>query len=66
MSNLLQPWRGEIWLVGLDQTVGSEMAKTRPAVVVSSDSVGILDVNTTYRRRSLRSETRALCVATLE
>ena len=44
MSSLPQPRRGEIWLVGLDQTVGSEMAKTRPAVVVSSDSVGILDV----------------------
>jgi mRNA interferase MazF len=44
VSNLPQPRRGEIWLVGLDQTVGSEIAKTRPAVVASSDCVGILDV----------------------
>lgn len=36
--------RGEIWLVNLDPTVGSEIRKTRPAVVVSSDAVGILPV----------------------
>src|SRR3989304_1378828 len=34
--------RGEIWLVNLDPTVGSEIRKTRPAVIVSSDLVGIL------------------------
>ena len=28
--------RGEIWLVNLDPTVGSEIRKTRPAVIVSS------------------------------
>ncbi|MGR4066018.1 MAG: type II toxin-antitoxin system PemK/MazF family toxin [Vulcanimicrobiaceae bacterium] len=27
--------RGEIWLVGLDPTVGSEIRKARPCVVVS-------------------------------
>ncbi|MGA9623936.1 MAG: type II toxin-antitoxin system PemK/MazF family toxin [Bryobacteraceae bacterium] len=27
--------RGEIWLVNLDPTVGSELGKTRPCVVVS-------------------------------
>ena len=27
--------RGEVWLVNLDPTVGSEMQKTRPCVVVS-------------------------------
>ena len=27
--------RGEIWLVNLDSTVGSEIKKTRPCVVVS-------------------------------
>ena len=30
--------RGEVWLVELDPTVGSEIKKTRPAVVVSNDS----------------------------
>jgi mRNA interferase MazF len=34
--------RGEVWLIGLDPTVGVEMKKTRPAVIVSSDAVGIL------------------------
>src|SRR5919108_6096234 len=34
--------RGEIWLVNLDPTVGSEIRKTRPAVIVSSDLIGIL------------------------
>ncbi len=34
--------RGEIWLVNLDPTIGSEIRKSRPAVIVSSDLVGIL------------------------
>ena len=34
--------RGEIWLVNLDPPIGSEIRKTRPAVIVSSDLVGIL------------------------
>ena len=34
--------RGEIWLGNLDPTIGSEIRKTRPAVIISSDLVGIL------------------------
>ena len=34
--------RGEIWLVNLDPTIGSEIRKTRPAVIVSSDLIGVL------------------------
>jgi mRNA interferase MazF len=34
--------RGEIWLINLDRTVGVEIRKTRPAVVVSDNAVGIL------------------------
>lgn len=34
--------RGEVWLVRLDPTVGTEISKTRPAVVVSDDAIGIL------------------------
>jgi len=30
--------RGEIWLANLDPTVGSEIQKTRPVVIVSNDS----------------------------
>ena len=38
------PRRGEIWLVNFDPTVGTEIQKTRPAVVVSSDAVGRLPI----------------------
>ena len=38
------PRRGEIWLVNFDPTVGAEIQKTRPAVVVSSDAVGRLPI----------------------
>jgi mRNA interferase MazF len=34
---MLRPMRGEIWLVDLNPTVGQEIQKTRPVVVVSSD-----------------------------
>ena len=34
--------RGEIWLINLDPTVGAEIRKTRPAIIVSVDSVGVL------------------------
>ena len=36
--------RGEIWLVNLDPTVGTEIRKTRPVVVVSSDAIGALPI----------------------
>lgn len=36
------PKRGEIWLVNFDPTVGAEIKKVRPAVVISSDAVGKL------------------------
>jgi len=36
------PRRGEIWRVDLDPTRGDEMRKTRPAVVVSDNSLGRL------------------------
>lgn len=29
--------RGEIWLANLDPTIGSEIRKTRPVVIVSND-----------------------------
>jgi mRNA interferase MazF len=36
------PKRGEIWFVDFDPTQGDEIAKRRPAAVISSDAVGIL------------------------
>ena len=34
--------KGEIWLINLDPTIGAEITKRRPAVIVSEDSIGIL------------------------
>lgn len=31
--------RSEVWLVNLDPTIGSEIKKTRPAVIVSPDEL---------------------------
>lgn len=39
-----QPKRGEIWRVDFDPTVGSEIRKARPAVVVSLDAADRLPV----------------------
>lgn len=35
-------YRGEVWLINLDPTIGQEIKKTRPGVVVSSNSIGKL------------------------
>ena len=42
MTTTPDPRRGEIWAVNFDPTVGAEIRKTRPAVVVSSDAIGVL------------------------
>ncbi len=34
--------RGEVWLINLDPTIGAEIKKTRPAVIVNDDTMGIL------------------------
>jgi len=34
--------QSEIWLINLDPTVGAEMNKTRPAVIVNDDQLGKL------------------------
>ena len=33
----LQPQRGEVWWVAFDPSIGGEIRKTRPAVIVSND-----------------------------
>ena len=40
--NPTTPKQAEIWLVNFDPTVGSEVRKTRPALVVSADDIGLL------------------------
>jgi len=34
--------QSEIWLINLDPTVGAEIKKTRPAIIVNDDSLGKL------------------------
>ena len=34
--------KAEIWLINLDPTLGVEIQKTRPAVIVNEDAIGIL------------------------
>lgn len=34
--------QGDIWLINLDPTIGAEIKKTRPAIIVSDDSLGRL------------------------
>ena len=34
--------RSEVWLINLDPTVGAEIKKTRPAVIVNDDAIGAL------------------------
>ncbi len=35
-------FRGEIWRINLDPTIGAEIRKTRPVVIVNDDEIGIL------------------------
>jgi mRNA interferase MazF len=42
MAKVAAPKRSEIWLVDFDPTIGAEIRKIRPAVVVSLDNIGRL------------------------
>ncbi len=33
---------GEIWLIDLNPTIGAEIQKIRPAIIVSSNAIGLL------------------------
>jgi mRNA interferase MazF len=59
------PARFEVWLVNLDPTVGAEITKTRPAVVVSPDEMNrrlrvaiVAPMTTTVRRWPTRVAVR--------
>ncbi len=34
--------RGEIWLINLEPSIGGEIKKTRPGIIVNNDALGIL------------------------
>jgi mRNA interferase MazF len=58
------PRQGEVWWVRLDPVVGSEIAKTRPALVVSVEAINgapvrlcvVAPITTTARRSAVRIE----------
>ena len=35
-------FRGEVWLASLDPTIGVEIRKTRPVVIMSRSGIGVL------------------------
>jgi len=35
-------FKGEIWLASFDPSLGAEIQKTRPAIIVSSSTLGTL------------------------
>ena len=37
--------RGEVWRINFDPTVGAEIRKTRPVIIVNDDEVGIFPCN---------------------
>jgi len=41
--------QGEIWLIDLEPTVGAEMKKIRPAVIINDDALGRLPLKLLYR-----------------
>jgi mRNA interferase MazF len=41
------PKRGEIWLINFDPSVGAEIRKTRPGVIISSNATGKLPIKLT-------------------
>jgi mRNA interferase MazF len=42
MSTDPVPHRGEVWLVSFDPSIGGEIQKTRPAIVLSNDTANQL------------------------
>jgi len=44
MTDIKRVLRGEIWSINFDPTVGAEIQKIRPGLVISSDSIGILPI----------------------
>jgi mRNA interferase MazF len=43
-TRLPSPKQSEIWLVNFDPTIGAEIKKIRPAVVISADHIGRLPI----------------------
>ena len=42
MPNTVDPRRGEVWNINFDPSIGAEIKKQRPAVVISENAIGKL------------------------
>ena len=52
--------RNDIWLVNLDPTLGAEIRKTRPCVIVSNDAVGVLPLKVVAPLTDFKERYRAV------
>ena len=52
--------QNDIWLVNLDPTLGAEIRKTRPCVIVSNDAVGVLPLKVIAPLTDLKERYRAV------
>lgn len=52
--------RGEIWLVNLDPTLGAEIRKTRPCVIVNDDAIGALPLKVIAPLTDLKERYRSV------
>ena len=43
-TSVSPPARGDVWKINFDPTIGAEIKKIRPAIVISSDAIGILPI----------------------
>jgi mRNA interferase MazF len=41
-----EPARGEVWIANMDPTIGAEIQKVRPVVIVSADALRSLPIRT--------------------
>ena len=44
MSTVVKPRQGEIWVVQFDPAIGDEIGRVRPAIVLSNQQVGLLEL----------------------
>jgi mRNA interferase MazF len=54
MARIFVLRKGDVWLINLDPTIGAEIKKTRPAVIVSEDAIGVLPPKSSILRLATR------------
>jgi mRNA interferase MazF len=63
---MIEPLRGEVWLVSLDPTIGREQSGTRPALIISDDLFNqshaelVIAIPITSKAKGIRSHVQVL------